>query len=246
VALLIKLKAMNIDNVSFKNRNQAGIYIITFSKNLQYVGATSKSFMNRWNDHDKALRNNNHYNNKIRDAYSANPNPTFSVLNTIYMGDTHSKDALRDAENLAFKAIKPKLNILLSSGIKGLKPKPLASDERLSVYEMLKDKVSKYGFEFEKQQQPYMQNNRDLELKFIHPELTAKLKTQGYKCKGTKFYIKPLEDKDNGQIGFVNGKTTSLPILFPSNTVDAFDNSPAWTDESINRLLTNINNFLIK
>ncbi len=106
------------------------------------------------------------------------------------------------------------------------------------------------GFIFEKKQRSHMQN-RGWELKFIHPKLVKKLQKKGDKVRGKKFYIKRLSDEPNSEIGLVNGKLTRLnEAIFnsPSNSVDSFDDSPAWANKEKNRaldkLLNSIKNYV--
>ena len=49
--------------------------------------------------------------------------------------------------------------------------------------------------------------------------------------KGKKFYIKPLSDEQDCEIGFVTGKSSPLlkeQIFSPSNSNGPYDNNPAW------------------
>ena len=38
-------------------------------------------------------------------------------------------------------------------------------------YDSLKLKMEEVGFQFERKQRPYHQNRREMELKFVHPQL---------------------------------------------------------------------------
>ncbi len=122
---------------------------------------------------------------------------------------------------------------------------------RKSIYESLRLKMENVGFEFETEQKPHRQNRDETELKFIHPRLVEKLEKDGYKLRATKFYIKPLSDESNCEIGFVTGKSSpivSKQLFGQSNSVDSYDNTPAWTnkdnDTALDELLKSISNFL--
>ncbi len=107
-------------------------------------------------------------------------------------------------------------------------------------YESLRLDMEKVGFQFEKEQKPHLQNRKEMELKFVHPQLIIKLKKQGYNSRAKKFYIKPLSDEPDCEIGFVTGKSSPLhksQIFFPSNSYDTFDDTPAWTNKENNHAL---------
>lgn len=122
---------------------------------------------------------------------------------------------------------------------------------RDTIYDDLRKKMEDAGFQFEREQQPYFQRRREKELKFIHPKLLNKLEDHGIKTNAKKFYIKPLSDEANCEIGFVTGKTSplykKLNFVAP-NAIDSFDQSPAWTnrsnDHSLDFLLNSIKNYL--
>jgi len=109
------------------------------------------------------------------------------------------------------------------------------------------DPMEDAGFKLEKLQRSHMQN-RGWELKYIHPKLVNKLRNEGYKVRGEKFYIKLLTDEANSDIGLVNGKKTQLVIFISSNSYDTFDGSPAWTNrkgnQALHSLLNSIRNYL--
>jgi hypothetical protein len=89
------------------------------------------------------------------------------------------------------------------------------------------------GFLLEKEQKSHMQKNKGWELKYIHPKLVKKLRNEGYKVRGEKFYIKSLSDEPKSEIGLVNGKLTPLKediFSSPPNSHDSFDGSPAWSN----------------
>lgn len=125
--------------------------------------------------------------------------------------------------------------------------------DRESIYFLLRKKMEDAGFVFEKEQQPHFQNARDKELKFIHPKLEHKFTKLGLKNQATKFYIKPLSDEEESEIGLTTGKTSPLFHLdiFPvPNEVDTYKNTEvnAWVnkidDESLDRLLKAIYDYL--
>jgi hypothetical protein len=66
------------------------------------------------------------------------------------------------------------------------------------------------GFQFEKEQKPHLQNRKENELKFVHPKLVKRIEEDGYKVRAKKFYIKPLSDESDCEIGFVTGKSSPL------------------------------------
>ena len=108
--------------------------------------------------------------------------------------------------------------------------------------------MEKVGFVFEKIQKPYNQK-REVEYKFIHPTLMETLFREGLNTRAKKFYIKPISDSMNAEIGLVTGKTTPLISKFiVPNARDTYDNSPAWVnrgaDNSLNKLLYEIGSYL--
>lgn len=122
---------------------------------------------------------------------------------------------------------------------------------RDEVYNSLKEKMENAGFVFEKEQKPHLQNKKETELKFIHPKLLKKLEAEGYKVRAKKFYIKPLTNESDSEIGFVTGKSTPFidnPDFSAPNSIDPFDNSPAWTNRvdnhAIESLLESIKKYL--
>ena len=58
--------------------------------------------------------------------------------------------------------------------------------DRKVIYDSLKLKMEDVGFQFDKEQKPHLQNRKETELKFIHPELIEKLKqvkSEAISCK---------------------------------------------------------------
>lgn len=110
------------------------------------------------------------------------------------------------------------------------------------------------GFVFEREQRPHLQNRRDKELKFVHPQLEQIFSKAKLKNLAKKFYVKPLSDSENSEIGLTTGKTS--PLFFvkdfpPPNSHDTFNHNTAlnaWVnrpgDESLNSLLRAISNYL--
>jgi len=123
--------------------------------------------------------------------------------------------------------------------------------DRDTLYNELRKKMEDAGFQFEQTQAPHFQSRRENELKFIHPQLLKKLEDDGIKTNAKKFYIKPLSDDANSEIGLVTGKTSPLykniNFVVP-NAIDSFDQSPAWTnranDLSLDLLLNSIKHYL--
>ena len=120
-----------------------------------------------------------------------------------------------------------------------------------SILKKLRLRMEQVGFVFEREQLPYMQGKKGVEYKFIHPELHERLKEDGLKVRGQKYYLKALSDKTDPEIGLVNGKLTPLANFegFPKpNAVDEYDNSSAWVnrnlDSSLNKLMSAIGNYV--
>jgi 5-methylcytosine-specific restriction enzyme A len=111
--------------------------------------------------------------------------------------------------------------------------------------------MEEVGFQFETEQKPHLQNRKETELKFVHPRLIKKWKEEGYNASATKFYIKPLSDEVDCEIGFVTGKSSPLhatQIYCRPNSNDSFRDIPAWTnkdgDQALDGLLKSIKFFL--
>lgn len=81
------------------------------------------------------------------------------------------------------------------------------------------------------------------ELKFIHPELIKRFEEDGYNVRAKKFYIKPLTNESDCEIGFVTGKSSPLykaTFFINPNSSDSFDNTPAWTNRDNNSALDSL------
>ena len=114
---------------------------------------------------------------------------------------------------------------------------------RKNIYDSIRLKMEAAGFKFETEQKPYLQNRKENELKFVHPQLIRRLEEDGYKIRAKKFYIKPLTDKPDCEIGFVTGKSSPLyknPFFINSNSSDSFDETPAWTNRDNNSALDSL------
>lgn len=114
---------------------------------------------------------------------------------------------------------------------------------RKDIYNALKQKMEEVGFQLEKEQKPFLQNRKENELKFIHPQLTKKLKENGLKINATKYYLKPLSDDVDSEIGFVTGKSTALhikSIFTKPNSIDSFGNNLAWTNRNGDSVLDDL------
>jgi 5-methylcytosine-specific restriction enzyme A len=123
--------------------------------------------------------------------------------------------------------------------------------KRKDIYDSLKLKMEDVGFQFEKEQKPHLQNRKETELKFIHPQLIKKLETDGYKVNARKYYIKPLSDDIDSEIGFVTGKSSpfyTTSIFSKPNSTDSLDKTLAWTnragDSALDNLLISIKDYL--
>ena len=122
---------------------------------------------------------------------------------------------------------------------------------RKLIYDSLREKMKEVGFQDDGEQKPYLQNRREMELKFVHPQLIKKWEEDGYNVKAKKFYIKPLSDEFDCEIGFVTGKSSPLHealIYSSTNSYDSFDETPAWTnresDQALDSLLKSIKDYL--
>lgn len=118
-------------------------------------------------------------------------------------------------------------------------------------YDSLKLEMEDVGFIFEREQWPHHQNRREMELKFIHPQLIQKWEEEGYSVMAKKFYIKPLSEELDCEIGFVTGKSSPLKneqIFSSPNFNDPHDDNPAWInrkdDRALDSLLKSIRVFL--
>lgn len=123
--------------------------------------------------------------------------------------------------------------------------------DRKKTYDTLRVKMEEVGFIFEREQKPHHQNRKETELVFVHPQLIRKWEDEGYKTAAKKFYIKPLSDESECEIGFVTGKSSPLhdeQYFSPTNSHDSFNNTPAWTnkerDRALDRLLKSIEIYL--
>lgn len=123
--------------------------------------------------------------------------------------------------------------------------------DRKEIYDTLRLKMENAGFQFEREQNPHRQNRKENELVFIHPQLIEKFGEDGYSERAEKFYIKPLSDENDCEIGFVTGTTSPLhnqSLFVEPNAIDIYKENPAWTnrenDSSLDRLLMSIINYL--
>lgn len=125
--------------------------------------------------------------------------------------------------------------------------------DRKEVFFELRRELEDVGFRFEKEQQPYHQYKRNVEFKFVHPELESRFLKKGFKNRAQKFYIKPLSDDKHSEIGFTTGRSSPLFKLKgfpPPNAVDTYKNEipNAWVnrenDNSLRMLLDAIEGYL--
>ena len=122
---------------------------------------------------------------------------------------------------------------------------------RKSIFDSLRLKMEEVGFQFETEQKPHLQNRKENELKFVHPQLIKQWGEEGYNARATKFYIKPLSDEVDCEIGLVTGKSSPLyvtKIYSRPNSNDTFGNIPAWSnkdgDQALEGLLKSIKKYL--
>ena len=124
--------------------------------------------------------------------------------------------------------------------------------DRSSIYKQILYSMKDAGFVVEKEQQPFRQNKRqENEYKLIHPDLEEKMKNDGTKMRGKKFYLKPLSDEPDCEIGLVNGSQSTLhrlPQFTKPNGNDTHDNAPAWInkehDKALDGLIASIKSYL--
>ncbi len=130
------------------------------------------------------------------------------------------------------------------------------NSQREQSYSILRAKMDRAGFIFEQEQIPHFQNVRKKELKFVHPGLQHKFESLKINNRATKYYIKPLADDQDSEIGLTIGKTSPLydKELFPQpNSFDTYQNPNnelnAWVNKKnenmLDKLLDAIGNFLI-
>ena len=104
---------------------------------------------------------------------------------------------------------------------------------RKSVYIQIRSQMEAAGFKFEREQPCHHQQRPENELKFVHPELENYLANHKLPLRGKKFYLKPLAEATDCEIGLVNGVKTTLEMLQelpPPNAIDDFNKAPAWVN----------------
>lgn len=123
--------------------------------------------------------------------------------------------------------------------------------DRKTTYDSLRQKMEEAGFLFERDQKPHRQNRKESEFVFIHPKLINKFEKDGYKVIAHKFYIKPLTDEPDCEIGLVTGISSPLYKLtefIKPNTTDSNRDAPAWTnrqnDSALDQILNQIKGYL--
>ena len=122
-----------------------------------------------------------------------------------------------------------------------------------SIFLDIRSKMEAVGFMFIKEQKPVAQK-RDKEFVFTHERLKKQLeKDSCKKILANNFYIKPLSDDPNCEIGVIMGKTLRVAgeehAKFPDkNAEDTNRNVPAWVnrenDNAIDKLLESIDIYL--
>ncbi len=123
--------------------------------------------------------------------------------------------------------------------------------DRKATYESLRHKMEEAGFVFERERRPHKQNRKESELVFIHPKLINKFEREGFRVNANKFYIKPLSDNIDCEIGLITGISSpiyKLPEFIKPNTSDSNRDNPAWTnkknDSALDNLLTQIKTYV--
>jgi len=129
----------------------------------------------------------------------------------------------------------------------------LKENFRQSIFDSLRKKIEGAGFIFEKEQIPHHQKRKEKELKFAHPKLIARFHESNIKVNAKKFYLKPLSDGADCEIGFTTGKSSPLfedDLFVRPNIIDEKDESPAWSnnenDNRLDKFLSSIKSFLNK
>lgn len=120
--------------------------------------------------------------------------------------------------------------------------------DRKEIYSNLREEMENAGFKLKGVQRPFGQRRKEDEFVFMHPILLEKFKDDGYKVNSTLFYIKPLSDEPNCEIGLVAGKTSPLnaPGIFNKpNFIDTHKNYPAWINKDGDNALDHLL-FLVK
>ena len=127
----------------------------------------------------------------------------------------------------------------------------LKENFRQSIFDSLRKKIEDAGFIFEKEQVPHHQKRKEKELKFVHPKLIARFNESNIKVNAKKFYLKPLSDEPDCEIGFTTGKSSPLlvdDLFVKPNIIDDKDESPAWSndenDNTLDKFLSSIKSFL--
>lgn len=121
------------------------------------------------------------------------------------------------------------------------------SDEAEMLFRTLQKQLEAVGFVFEKEQKPFMQPKRNKELKFVHPVLNHILTKNGKRNLATKYYLKPISDDSDSEIGLIPGGSTlltQLKYIEAPNAMDTYGPTPAWvnrkSDKCLDRLLVSI------
>jgi len=115
--------------------------------------------------------------------------------------------------------------------------------DKCDVFSMLHQQLVEAGFRFEKEQRPHSQNRGNTELKFTHPSLENQFTKLQLANRATKFYIKPLSDEEECEIGLTTGKTSPLFILDefpPPNAIDTHKGNNqlnAWVNRNHDKLI---------
>jgi len=123
--------------------------------------------------------------------------------------------------------------------------------DRETIFADLKTKMEEAGFLFEREQKPHLQKRKESELVFVHSRLIKSFEDAGYKVNAKKFYIKPLTDEENCEIGLVTGITSplyKLTEIIKPNAIDSNREIAAWTnkkdDFTLDKLLSQIKTHL--
>lgn len=115
--------------------------------------------------------------------------------------------------------------------------------ERENLYNDLRLKMEEVGFKFVKDQKPVAQYKNEKELIFKHPDLRLKFEELNLDEIPTLYYIKPLSNGFEPEIGFVTGKTSQINKLNyfnKPNSKDIYRNLNAWVNKSGDLALDNL------
>jgi hypothetical protein len=93
------------------NPDAAGIYYLR-ADNTYYIGMTTRSFKQRWQEHSNDLRNNTHANYKLQSAYASGLDIACGVLIVL-----QSKELIEKTERILIDYYKDRVSLLNLEGV---------------------------------------------------------------------------------------------------------------------------------